>query len=85
MYISNAKLTNLEEISVSSFLFFALLVGFSSPGPLSGGFAPPAAQANLRSVFHDFKACATLRICTSILNLGLYLSNLPDFILLYFI
>lgn len=62
MYISNAKLTNLEEISVSSFLFFALLVGFSSPGPLSGGFAPPAAQANLRSVFHDFKACATLRI-----------------------
>ena len=41
---------------------FALLVGFSSSGPLSGGFAPPAAQANLRSVFHDFKACATLRI-----------------------
>ena len=62
MYISNAKLTNLEEISVSSFLFFTLLVGFSSLGPLSGGFAPPAAQANLRSVFHDFKACATLRI-----------------------
>ena len=44
------------------FSFFALLVGFSFPGPLSGGFAPPAAQANLRSVFHDFKACATLRI-----------------------
>ena len=62
MYISNAKLTNLEEISVSSFLFFTLLVGFSSLGPLSGGFAPPTAQANLRSVFHDFKACATLRI-----------------------
>ena len=41
---------------------FTLLVGFSSSGPLSGGFAPPAAQANLRSVFHDFKACATLRI-----------------------
>ena len=62
MYISNAKLTNLEEISVSSFLFFTLLVGFSSLAPLSGGFAPPTAQANLRSVFHDFKACATLRI-----------------------
>ena len=41
---------------------FALLVRFSSSGPLSGGFTPPAAQANLRSVFHDFKACATLRI-----------------------
>ena len=72
MYISNAKLTNLEEISVSSFLFFTLLVGFSSLGPLSGGFAPPAAQANLRSVFHDFKACATLRILHFYLELRIF-------------
>ena len=71
MYISNAKLTNLEEISVSSFLFFTLLVGFSSSDPLLGGFAPPAAQANLRSVFHDFKACATLRILHFYLELRL--------------
>ncbi|MBO5466613.1 MAG: hypothetical protein J6A02_04125, partial [Prevotella sp.] len=47
-----------------------LLVGFSSLGPLSGGFAPPAAQANLRSVFHDFKACATLRILHFYLELS---------------
>ena len=57
---------------------FALLVGFSSSGPLSGGFAPPAAQANLRSVFHDFKACATLRILHFYIELmGLETKKMP--------
>ena len=54
MYISNAKLTNLEEILLSSFLFLTLPVVFAFRVPLSGGFAPPAAKANLRSVFHGF-------------------------------
>ena len=59
---SNAKKTKSETAVSQRLINFTLLVGFSSSGPLSGGFAPPAAQANLRSVFHDFKACATLRI-----------------------
>ena len=64
LYISNAKLTNQEEISVSSFLFFTLLVVFHSPSHI--GFAlrrlcASCRLANLRSVFHSFKACATLR------------------------
>lgn len=52
LYISNAKLTNHEEISVSSFCLFTLLVVFSLTVPLSGDFASPAAEANQCSVFH---------------------------------
>lgn len=40
---------------------------------------PPATQANLRSVFHDFKACATLRILHFYLELRL-VALLIDFI-----
>ena len=45
---------NPEEILLSSLLFLTLPVVFAFCVPLSGGFAPPAAKANLRSVFHGF-------------------------------
>ncbi|MBP5375865.1 MAG: hypothetical protein J6Y38_05985, partial [Bacteroidaceae bacterium] len=41
-------------------------------------FAPPAAQANLRSVFHDFKACATLRILHFYLELRFVQTRIYD-------
>ena len=56
LYISNAKLADFGEILISPFFFLALLVV-----PLLGGFAPPAAQANLRSVFHGIFSYTTTR------------------------
>jgi hypothetical protein len=46
LYISNAKLINPGEISVSPLCFLHYLLS-----PLSGGFAPPAARATTAVFF----------------------------------
>ena len=81
LYISNAKLTNLEEISVSSFLFLHCL---------SDSLPQVRSQEALRLLplrqtsavfFMILKLAPHYGFCTSILNLGIYHEILSAFLI----
>ena len=78
MYISNAKLTNLEEISVSSFLFFLHCLSDSLPYLRSKEALRLLPLRQTSAVFFMILRLAPhYGFCTSILNLG---SAIYDFL-----